>query len=106
MSPVYNDLNFAKRGCEGSLDIVVISVVLVFPAFLLVSALQNGRFEPPKFWGTDFRGGTTNNKSAKTIFGDNLVEIRPAVARAVASNEKSQNGHTKTSPSLAERGAV
>ena len=94
MSPVYNDLNFAKRGCEGSLDIVVISVVLVFPAFLLVSALQNGRFEPPKFWGTDFRGvPPITNDTAKTYFGDDLMKIRPAVARAVASNEKSQNGH-------------
>jgi len=32
-----NQPNFTKRGCENSLDIVVIPVVLVFQEFLLVS---------------------------------------------------------------------
>jgi len=35
MSP---ESNFTKRGFEGSLDIVLMSVVLAFPEFLLVSA--------------------------------------------------------------------
>ena len=50
-------------------DIVVIPVVLVFSEFLLISAKtaesfapKNGRFEPSKFWETNFHGDTAVNE--------------------------------------------
>ena len=50
------------------------------------------------------------NKTAKTSFGEDLVKIRPAVARAVASKLKKKHTERQvkhsTSPSLAASGAV
>jgi len=62
--------NYTKPGCNDSLDIVVIPVVLAFPEFLFVSAQRLSKydsvnFEPPIFFfwgGGDFRGGTTINE--------------------------------------------
>jgi len=77
--------NFTKRRCEGSLDIVVIPLVLVFPEFLLVSAQpppEDGRFVPPNsifFWGgSDFHGVPPLTKNTpKMSFTEDLVKIRP-----------------------------
>ena len=49
------------------------------------------------------------NKTAKTSFGEDLVKIRPAVARAVASKFKKNTERPvkhSMSPSLAASGAV
>jgi len=58
--------NFTKGACAGSLDVVVIPVISVFPEFPLVSAqrrpktteseisLKNGRFAPQNLGGPIF----------------------------------------------------
>jgi len=100
--------NFTKRGCEGSLDTAVIPAVLVFPEFLVVSAQQPYEdggvwiFAPKmdvlssrKFCGTDFHGvPPLTNDTGKTSFGEDLVIIRPAVAKQ--SRQKSKKHRTAT----------
>jgi len=76
----------------GSLDIVVIPVVLVFPEFLIrfcAAAVESQFslqkwtfFSPHFFWGGgDFHGvPSSTNNTAKTSVGEDVVKIRPAIA--------------------------
>jgi len=86
--------NFTERGCDGSLDIVVIPIVLVFPEFLLVyvqRSSEDGRvwifatkkwtFWVPRNW-TDFHGPPLMNNTTKVCFGEDLVKIRQAIAES------------------------
>jgi len=92
--------NFTKPGCEGSLDIVVIPVVVVFPEFFLVSAQRQtedggvwifaAKMDAWMFWGTNFFvGGNVpdfhgvpplTNNTTKTSFGENPSRRGWAVA--------------------------
>jgi len=85
--------NFTKYGYEGSPDIVVIPIVLVFPEFLLHSTQQpseaggvriftkNGRFGTPIFWGSNFHGiPLLMNNTAKTSFAEDLEKIHIVIA--------------------------
>ena len=110
MSPYNSDateLNFTKHGCEGSIDIVVIPVALVFQELFLVSVqwpFEEGRvwiftqkmawhFEPPKFFGEpNFMGAPPLlNNTTKTSFGEDFVKIRPAVAKQPREKKKKKN---------------
>ena len=106
MSPYNSNVpepNCIKRRCEGSLDTVVIPFVLVFQnasSFLRSSHPKIANFRskmdvlsPHNFWEADFHGvPPLTNNTAKTSFGEDLVQIRPAVAHQ-SRRKKNQNGH-------------
>jgi len=89
--------NFTKRGCEDSLDIVVITVVLVFrnsSSFPRSGrpktagsefSLKNGLFEPQKFGGPIFmRVPPLTQNTAKTSFGEDLVKyVQPLLSSRI-----------------------
>ena len=100
---------------------MVISIVLVFPEFHLVSTqrqsqdagvrifAQNGRLKRKTFFfggGTDFHAvPPLTNNTAKTAVGEDLVKIRPAVAEQSRQNKKKHRTATETSVSEMIRNA-